>query len=101
MDDEDTSLEERRKGEKRESEVPLEDIDPAMVVRESDTHEGAARMVGALEVIEAGEPSDPEEDDESNYVAGGELDRAEARHRGRLEELKRMEFSLYTVVSRH
>ena len=59
------------------------------------------RAVGALEVIEEMEPSDPEEDDECDYVAGGDFEREEGRHRGRLEELKKMqEFKLYDVVPR-
>ena len=47
------------------------------------------------------DPSDPEEDDESDYVMGGDFEREEGRHRGRLEELKKMqEFNLYDVVPR-
>ena len=65
MDDEETRLHEWRRHAKRQAEVPLEDLDPAMVVRESDTKEGASRVVGALEVIEEAEPLDPEEEDES------------------------------------
>ena len=49
------------------------------------------RAVGALEVIEELEPSDPEEDDECDFVAGGDFEREEGRHRGRLEELRKMQ----------
>ena len=57
--------------------------------------------VGALEVIEEAEPSHPEEDDESDYVAGGGFEHEEGRRRGRLEELKKMKkFKLYVVVPR-
>ena len=84
---------------KRQAEVPLEDLDPAMILS-GDTPGGLGRAVGALEVIEEAENSDPEEDDESDYVAGGDLEREEGSHRGRLEELKKMqEFKLYDVVS--
>ena len=54
-----------------------------------------------LKLIEEAEPSDSEEDGESDYVEGGDLEREEGRHRGRLEELKKMqEFKLYDVVPR-
>ena len=77
VDDEETRLHEWRRHAKRTAEASLEDLDPAMLVREWDTQECAGRVVGALEVIEEAEPSDPEEDDESDYVTGSELDRAE------------------------
>ena len=71
------------------------------MILSDETPGGLGRAVGALEVIEEVEPSDPEEDDESDYVAGGNLDREEGRHGGRLEELKKMqEFKLYDVVPR-
>ena len=69
---EETRLREWRRHAKRQAEVPLEDLDPAMVVCD-DTQEGVGHVVGALEVIEEAEPSDPEEDDESDYVAGAIL----------------------------
>ena len=95
VDDEQSRVHEWRKHAKRQAEVPLEDLDPAMILSD-DTPGGLGRAVGALEVIEEAEPSDPEEDDESDYVAGGDLEREEGRRRGRLEELKKMqEFKLY------
>ena len=54
---------------KRQTGVPLEDLDPAVVVCD-DTKEGPGRAVVALQLIEEAEPSVPEEDDESDYVAG-------------------------------
>ena len=66
-----------------------------------DTPGGVGFAVGALEVVEEAQPSDPEEDDESDYVAGGDFEREEGRRRGRLEELKKMnEFKLHAVVPR-
>ena len=90
-------VQEWRRHAKRQAEVPLEDLDPAMILSD-ETPGGLARAVGTLEVIEEVEPSDPEEDDESDYVAGGDFEREEGRHRGRLEELKKMqEFELCNV----
>ena len=63
-----------RRHAKREAEVPLEDLDPAMILSD-ETSGGLGRAVGALEVIEEIEPSDPEEDGESDYVAGGDFER--------------------------
>ena len=66
----------------------MEDLDPAMML--SDETPGClGRAVGALEANEEVEPSDPEEDDESDYVGERDLERKEGRHRGRLEELKK------------
>ena len=100
VDDEQSRVLEWRRHAKRQAEVALEDLDPAMVLSD-DTPGGLGRAVGALEVIEELEPSDLEEEDESDYVAGGDFEREEARRRGRLEELKKMkEFNLYVVVPR-
>ena len=70
VDDEQTRVHEWRRHAKRHAEVPLKDLDPAMVLCD-DTPRGSGRGVGALEVVEEAEPSDPEEDVESEYVAGG------------------------------
>ena len=91
VDDEQSRLQEWRRHAKRQAEVPLEDLDPAMILSD-ETPGGLGRAVGALEVEEA-DPSDPEEDDESDCVAGGDFEREEGRHRGRLEELKRCKSS--------
>ena len=99
VDEEQTRVHEWRRHAKRQADVALQDLDPAMVV--IHTPGGLGRAVGALEVIEEMEPSDLEEDDESDYVAGGGFEREEARLRGRLEELKKMkEFKLHVVVPR-
>ena len=100
VEDEQSRVQEWRRHAKRQAEVPLEDLDLAMILSD-ETPGGLGRVVGALEVIEEMEPSDPEEDDECDYVAGGDFEREEGRHRGRLEALKKMqEFKLYDVVSR-
>ena len=98
VDDEQSRVQEWRRHAKRQAEVPLEDLDPAMILSD-ETPGGLGRAEGALEVIEEMEPSDPEEDDESDYVAGGDLEREEGRHRGRLEELEKMN-KLYDVLPR-
>ena len=100
VDEEQTRVHEWRRHAKRQADVALEDLDPAMVLSD-DTPGGLGRAVGALEDIEEREPSDLEEDDESVCVAGGDSEREEARLRGRLEDLKKMkEFKLYVVVPR-
>ena len=100
VDDEQSRVQEWRRHAKRQAEVSLEDLDPAMIFSD-ETPGGLGRAVGALEVIEELEPSDPEEDDECDFVAGGDVEREEGRHRGRLEELEKMqEFKLYDVVPR-
>ena len=92
MDDEQSRVQEWTRHAKRQAEVPLEDLDPAMILSD-ETLGGLGRAVGALKVIEEMEPSDPE-DDESDYLAGGDLEREEGRHRGRLEELEKMQQTL-------
>ena len=76
VDDEQSRGQEWRRHAKRQGEVPLENLDPAMMLSD-ETPGGLGRAVGALEVIEEAEPSDPEEDDESDYVAGGDFEREE------------------------
>ena len=89
VDDEQTRVHEWRRHAKRQAEVPLEDLDPAMVLCD-DTPGSFGRAAGALEVIEEAEPSDLEEDDESDYAAGGDFEGEEGRRHSRLEELKKM-----------
>ena len=84
VEDEQSRVQEWRRHAKRQAEVPLEDLDPAMILSD-ETPGGLGRAVGALEVIEEMELSDPEEDDECDYVAGGDFEREEGRHRGRLD----------------
>ena len=100
VDDELTRVHEWRRHAKCQAEVALQDLDHAMVLCD-DTPKGLGHAVGALEVIEEVDLFDLEEDDESDYVAGGDFEREEARRRDRLEELKKMEeFKLYVVVPR-
>ena len=77
VEDEQSRVQEWRRHTKRQAEVPLEDLDPAMILSD-ETPGGLGRAVRALEVIEEMEPSDPEEDDECDFVAGGDFEREEA-----------------------
>ena len=51
VDDEQSRVQERRRHAKRQAEVPLEDLDPVMILSD-ETLGGLGRAVGALEVIE-------------------------------------------------
>ena len=55
VEDEQSRVQEWRRHAKRQAEVPLEDLDPAMILSD-ETPGGLGRAVGALEVIEELEP---------------------------------------------